>query len=77
MTDIQEAFREQHRLSAAFEVASVAAGYADHWDAYRADQRGEAWPEALVQAHAAYIAALHAFYALRDGPRGFLGGKGL
>lgn len=25
----------------------------------------------------AYITALHAFYSLRDGPRGFLGGKGL
>jgi len=23
-----------------------------------------------------YIAALHAFYVMRDGPRGFLGGRG-
>lgn len=26
--------------------------------------------------HRAYIAALHAFYERRDGPNGFLGGRG-
>ena len=31
----------------------------------------------LRAAHDAYIAALHAFYAARDGAGGFLGGRGL
>lgn len=33
--------------------------------------------EGLKRAHDAYIAALHEYYSLRDGPRGFLGGRGL
>jgi hypothetical protein len=31
---------------------------------------------AIKDAHDSYIAALHAFYSLRDGPRGVLGGRG-
>jgi hypothetical protein len=33
--------------------------------------------EGIKAAHDEYIRALHAFYALRDGPNGFLGGRGL
>lgn len=33
--------------------------------------------EGIAGAHAEYIRSLHAFYALRDGPKGFLGARGL
>jgi hypothetical protein len=50
--------------------------YADEWQAYRAEEAGVIWPDDLATAHRTYITALHAFYLLRDGPNGFLGGKG-
>ncbi len=56
-----------------FRAACRAHGFADEWAAYRAELKGQEWPAGLVVAHAAYIAKLHAFYTLRDGPNGFLG----
>jgi hypothetical protein len=64
-------------LSEAFERAAVAAGYADHWSAYRADMKGEPWPPALTDAHREFIDAQHAFYRARDGVGGFLGSRGV
>lgn len=51
-----------------------AAGYADEWCAYRADNRGEAWPPSLIAAHRAYMDDLHAEQHARFGPKGVLGG---
>jgi len=58
-----------------FLEACRVAGFTDEWDAYRAEMRGQAWPEPLDAAHRTWMRDLHAFYLLRDGPNGFLGGR--
>lgn len=60
-----------------FRTVCRAHGFADEWEAYRAEMRGETWPQALKDAHAAWMRALHGFFAMRDGPNGFLGARGL
>ena len=57
-----------------FLLHCVMAGFKDQWDAYRNEPL---WPNFLKESHDAYIKKLHEFYILRDGPNGFLGGKGL
>jgi len=59
----------------AFCAQCKASGFADQWEAYKADVAGEVWPVALNSAHRDYLTKLHAFYALRDGPHGWLGGR--
>lgn len=52
--------------------------YADgRWGAYRAYEAGQDVPTDVDAALDGYHAATHAFYAARDGSKGFLGGKGL
>lgn len=52
--------------------------YVNRWDYYLACERNPAsCPVECHEAADAYIAATHAFYAARDGERGFLGGRGL
>lgn len=46
------------------------AGYRDEWGAFLSEH---AWPSELRAAFEALCEARHAFYALRDGPAGFLG----
>ena len=47
------------------------------WGAYRAIECGQDVPHVVAAALDAYHAALHAFYAARDGDKGFLGSRGL
>lgn len=75
MSTNQVTLQDVETAEQAFHLSAKAAGYPDHWAAYRADQRGEQWPLHLIQAHAEYIDRTHRFYAFRDGPSGFLGGR--
>ena len=76
MADLKEARAAADRLRADFEQACKDHGFADHWDAY-IDEIHTPWPTALRESHDVYIKGLHDFYELRDGPKGFLGGRGL
>lgn len=60
-----------------FKIACQAAGYKDHFDAYKAEQSGKLWPFFLEEAHRVYIDAVHDYYLSRFGSDGVLGGKGL
>lgn len=51
-------------------------GFADEWQAYRADLVAP-WPAPLTAAHDAAMRDLHAFYLARDGAQGVLGSRGL
>lgn len=62
---------------AAFHKACRAAGYVDHWSAYRGEDKGDTWPSELLAAHECYMARVHAFYLARDGAAGVLGSRGL
>lgn len=46
------------------------------WGAYRAIECNQAVPPAVTAALDAYHAATRAFYAARDGEKGFLGSRG-
>lgn len=72
-----EAKRQAGNAEAAFRLACKRAGFADEWEAYRAELPGSPWPDFLDEAHREWMRLLHAFYLLRDGPRGVLGGRGL
>lgn len=63
--------------SDAFDAACVACGYADRWDAYHRQDKGDNWPESVALACDAETKALHAYYSARDGDKGFLGSRGL
>lgn len=75
MTKLASAHANMHVAWSAFVASCVAHGFADEFAAYRAEMRAP-WPVALQETHDAYLVKQHAFYGLRDGPRGFLGGKG-
>lgn len=51
--------------------------FVNRWDYYRAVECGQSAPQSVHAACDAYLAATHAFYAARDGERGFLGSRGL
>ena len=51
--------------------------FVNRWDYYRAVDCGQKVPRSVHDAADAYLAATHAFYAARDGERGFLGSRGL
>jgi hypothetical protein len=73
MQDLHALRRESARLEAVFESECADNGYGDRWGAYRAEQAGEKWPASVAVAHDAWMAALHRFYAARDGEAGVLG----
>ena len=57
---------------------AIAGAYADEWAFYHAcEGRGAKPTQAHLDAHDAWICALHRFYAARDGAGGVLGGRGL
>lgn len=72
MADLAQAKATADRSQADFEQACKDHGFVDHWGAYQRD--GE-WPAELSAKHARMISDLHDFYELRDGPKGFLGGR--
>ena len=74
---LQAAREKADVLRECFKLQCVLSGYADQWEAYRAYDAGEQWPEPLELFWQWMNAAQHEFYLLRDGPNGFLGGKGL
>lgn len=52
--------------------------YADgRWGYYRAVECGQTVADSVESAFNAYHAATYAFYAARDGSKGFLGSRGL
>lgn len=52
--------------------------YADaRWGYYRAVECNQPVPAEVETAFNAYHAATHAFYAARDGSKGFLGSRGI
>jgi len=55
-----------------FVEAASAEGFPSQWVAY---QNEDKWSADLLAAHSDYIGKLHAFYLLRDGPHGWLGGR--
>lgn len=75
MTKLATAGADVSAAQSAFLASCAAHGFANEWAAYRAEMHAP-WPVALRDAHAALVAAERAFYGLRDGPRGFLGGRG-
>lgn len=78
MADLARLKQEASTLESAFDLACVKHGYADRWEAYRAAALSDdAWPKSLRDINDAWTAALLDFYSLRDGPNGFLGGRGL
>lgn len=76
MVTLAELRSAANEAEADFDTACRSAGYGDRWAAYRAEPV-TGWPPALVVAADRYRDALQAFYAMRDGPRGFLRGRGL
>ena len=76
MTDLQTLRASSETAHERFEAECRVHGYADEWEAYRAEMETP-WPEPLAASHKAYVAALHAFYEARDGKGGFLGSRGL
>lgn len=58
-----------------FVAACRAEGFADEWAAYKSEEAGKAWPPILKAAHNLAMRDLHAFYGMRDGPGGVLGGR--
>ena len=72
-----EARKKMDTLAEFFKRQCVLSGYTDEWDAYRRHDAGEKWPDALELSWQWYIAATYEFYALRDGPKGFLGKYGI
>jgi hypothetical protein len=87
MTQLETALKAATAAEAHFEN-TLRAKYprADRWTWYRAEEAvkngtADKWDAAMAgdteiaAAHDAWMADLHAFYALRDGPNGFLGGR--
>jgi hypothetical protein len=65
------------RASAKFDEACRPHFCDGRWGAYRAIECGNPVPASVSAALDAYHAAVRAFYAARDGERGFLGSRGL
>lgn len=87
--DLETLHKTAHTKEIAFETI-LRAHYprADRWTYYRAAEKtqngtADKWDREMAEnteinaAHAEYIRALHAFYAVRDGNKGFLGSRGL
>ncbi|EBU7498207.1 hypothetical protein DK058_25365, partial [Salmonella enterica subsp. enterica serovar Typhi] len=62
---------------AAFDAACRPHYCDGRWGAYRAIECGQVVPGPVTDAMDDYLAATHAFYAARDGDKGFLGSRGL
>lgn len=52
-------------------------GTVGRWNDDTSSDEALAAHEGIASAHDEYIRSLHAFYALRDGPHGVLGGRGI
>lgn len=63
--------------SLAFDAACKPHYCDGRWGAYRAIECGQSVPASVNAALDAYHDATHAFYAARDGSKGFLGSRGL
>lgn len=57
--------------------ASLDPAFDNRWDFYRAERDGKSIPADILDAHNAWLAALHQFYVVRDGAKGVLGSRGL
>lgn len=62
---------------AAFDAACKPHYCDARWGYYRAVECGQPVPASVEAAFNAYHDATHAFYAARDGSKGFLGSRGL
>lgn len=65
------------QAEAAFDAACRPHYVDGRWGAYRAIECDQPVPPNVLDALNAYHAATHAFYAARDGEKGFLGSRGL
>lgn len=70
LADLKTEAQERFRM---FQEACIEAGFDDEWAAYRAEERGQGWPDHLRAVFDSYIRHLHNFYQARDGERGILG----
>ena len=77
MTDLRELKRAADEASDALDTACRPHWCDGRWGFYRAEECGLPVPREVTEAGDRYLAALHAFYAARDGDKGFLGGRGL
>jgi hypothetical protein len=71
MTMLQDALTAVENADAIFEASLKGS---TRWMWYRGEL-GE--QPTITAAHENYVKTLHIFYSLRDGPNGFLGGRGL
>ena len=74
LSDLKES---ADRAGRAFDDAARPHYVDGRWGYYRAIECGQPIPPAVEEAFNAYHAATHAFYAARDGDKGFLGSRGL
>lgn len=73
MTDLRA---QAEAAAAAFDDACRPHYPDGRWGAYRACEFGETLPPEVMATMDAYSDALAAYYAARDGERGFLGARG-
>ncbi len=73
MTDLRKVMDEARET---FLAAVKECGFHSEWEAFQVHQSTGKWPEPVELAWNAYQKAQSEFYLVRDGKRGFLGGKG-
>lgn len=77
MTDLAALKKAADDAGAAFDKACKSHYCDARWGYYRAVECGQAVSVEVEAAFDAYHRATHAFYAARDGAKGFLGARGL
>ncbi len=65
------------RLYKAFLEACAASDLGSAREFYQRHDRGGEIPDEVEKAYVRFRDALHEYYLFRDGPKGFLGGRGL
>ena len=77
MTTLSDLKSAATQTEKAFDAAARPHYVDGRWGYYRAIECGQPVPPSVEEAFNAYHAATHAFYAARDGDKGFLGSRGL